>query len=327
MTPAGTPAGGGDDARVVLDPACARLVRALAGPPQLHQLGAQDGREALRELQDDLVGGPGVKVDFHTAPVGPSGLVGFLLVRPEDRHGPVPAVVHLHGGRWVTGDADTHGRLIRGLAVGAGAAVVVPEFTRVPEARFPVAVEEVYATLLWLAEHAEGLALDPDRLAVSGDCTGATLATAVATLAGRRAGPRLAAQVLLYPWLEPRCDTASHRAFADISVLPSRAARWYWQQYTGHPRDLDDPAFAPARARREDLVGLPPALVVTAEADVVRDEGEAYARALREAGVPVTSTRYLGVVHDFVTLRPLQDMAATRQALRQTADFLSEALH
>ncbi len=326
MAAAGRPAEGKRPA-VVLDPACARLVHALQGPPQLHELGAQDGRAALRELQDDLVAGPGVAVDFHTAPTGPAGLVGFLVVRPEGTDGPLPAAFHLHGGRWVTGDADTHGRLIRALATGARAAVVVPEFTRVPEGRFPVALEEVYATLLWVVEHAVDLGLDAERVAVSGDCTGATTATVLAMLAGRRAGPRLAAQLLFYPWAEPRCDTDSHREFADISVLPTRAARWYWQQYSARPQDLEDPSFAPARARRADLVGLPPALVITAEADVVRDEAEDYARAMREAGVTVTCTRYLGVVHDFVTLRPLQEMSSTRSAVRQGAEFLADALH
>ncbi|MDL5156018.1 alpha/beta hydrolase [Actinomycetospora termitidis] len=325
MTSSGGSAAGGESAPL-LDPACARLVHALQGPPRLHELGAQDGREALRELQDDLVSGPGVTVDFHTAPVGPHGLVGFLVVRPDDLDGPAPAVVHLHGGRWVTGDADTHGRLIRALAVGARSAIVVPEFTRVPEARYPVAVEEVYATLLWVVEHAADLDLDADRVAVSGDCTGATLAAVVAMLAGRRAGPRIAAQLLLYPWLEPRCDTASHHQFADISVLPTRAARWYWDQYADRPQDREDPAFAPARAGRSDLVGLPPTLVITAEADVVRDEGEAYARALGAAGVLVTCTRYLGVVHDFVTLRPLEGIPAARLAVRQAVAFLADAL-
>jgi acetyl esterase/lipase len=310
----------------VLDPACARLVHALQGPPQLHQLGTQDGREALRELQDDVVAGSGVEVELHSAAAGPGGLVGFLLVRPTGVAGPLPVVLHLHGGRFTAGDADTHGRLIRDLATGARAAVVVPEFTRVPEARYPVAVEEAYATLLWAADHAGDLGLDGGRLAVSGDCTGATTATVLAILAGRRAGPRLAAQLLFYPWADPHCATPSHRDFADVPVLPSRAARWYWEQYAGRPADLDDPAFAPGRASRADLVGLPPALVVTAEADVVRDEAEAYARAMTEAGVPVTCTRYLGVVHDFVTMRPLQGMPAARAAVRQGAGFLADAL-
>ncbi|MEJ2889455.1 alpha/beta hydrolase [Actinomycetospora aeridis] len=325
MAAAGSPATGGEPT-AVLDPACARLVRAWEGPPRPHQLGVQDGRDALRELQDDLVGGPEVDVDFHTAPVGPQGLVGFLVVRPADCGGELPAVVHLHGGRWVTGDADTHGRLLRELATGVPAAVVVPAFTRVPEARYPVAVEEVYATLLWVVEHAGDLGLDPGRVAISGDCTGATLAAAVALLAGRRAGPRLAAQLLLYPWLDPDGDAPSHRAFADIPVLPTRAARWSWQQYAGLPHDLDDPACAPGRARGADLAGLPPALVITAEADVVRDEGEEYARAMAAAGVPVTCARYLGVVHDFMTLRPLREVPAGRVAVRQGVAFLAGAL-
>lgn len=316
---------GADDRGVVLDPACARLLRGLEGPPPLHRLGTHDGREALRELQDDRLEGPGVEVDLHTAPVGPDGVVGFRVVRPAGVGGTLPVVLHLHGGRWITGDADTHGHLIRALATGARAAVVVPEFTLVPEARYPVAVEEAYATLLWVVGHADELGLDPARVAVAGDCTGATTATVLAMLVQRRGGPRLAAQLLYYPWADPRCDSASHREFADVPVLSSAAARWYWEQYPGSPRDLGDATFAPARASRDDLVGLPPTLLVTAEVDVVRDEAEAYGRALRAAGVEVLATRYLGVVHDFVTLRPLRDVPAARAALREGAAFLADA--
>jgi acetyl esterase len=317
---------GAGDRDVVLDPACARLLRGLDGPPPLHRLGTHAGREALRELQDDRLEGPGVEVDLHAAPTGPDGLVGFRVVRPAGVEGPLPLVLHLHGGRWITGDADTHGHLIRGLATGARAAVVVPEFTRVPEARYPVAVEEAYATLLWVVEHAGELGLDADRVAVSGDCTGATTATVLAMLVGRRGGPRLAAQLLYYPWADPHCDSDSHREFADVPVLSTAAARWYWQQYPGSPHDLGDAGFAPARATRDDLVGMPPALVVTAEVDVVRDEAEAYGRALRDAGVEVVVTRYPGVVHDFVTLRPLREIPAARAALREGCAFLADAL-
>nr|WP_218891532.1 alpha/beta hydrolase [Actinomycetospora corticicola] len=302
------------------------MLRGLAGPPPLHSLGTQDGRQALRELQDDRLEGPGVEVELHTAPVGPDGLVAFRVVRPAGLPGPLPTVLHLHGGRWVTGDADTHGHLIRALAVGARATIVVPEFTLVPEARYPVAVEEAYATLLWVVEHAADLGLDPARVAVSGDCTGATTATVLAMLVQRRGGPRLAAQLLYYPWADPDCDSASHHEFADVPVLSRTAARWYWAQYPGSPRDLGDAGFAPARARREDLVGLPPTLLVTAEVDVVRDEAEAYGRALREAGVDVLAVRYLGVIHDFVTLRPLRDVPAARAARREGAAFLADAL-
>ena len=317
---------GSDDPQMVLDPACARLVSALEAPPQLHQLGARDGREALRELQDDRIEGPGVVVEFHTAPVGPSGLVGFTVVRPRDSAGPLPVVMHLHGGRWITGDPDTHGRLIRALAIDVDAVVVVPQFTRVPEARYPIAVEESYATLLWLEEYGADLDLDPHRVALSGDCSGATMAAVLALMSGWRAGPRLTAQLLLYPWMDSRCDSQSYRQFASIPVLSAAAGRWYWSQYAGRPADHQDPAFSPARASHDDLVGLPPAMVVTAEADVMRDEAEDYARRLRDAGNDVTVTRYLGVVHDFITLRPLQDMPAAQAALVQATAFLRHHL-
>ena len=240
---------GADDGGVVLDPACARLLRGLGGPPPLHRLGTHDGREALRELQDDRLEGPGVEVELHTAPVGPGGLVGFRVVRPAGIEGALPVVLHLHGGRWTAGDADTHGHLIRTLATGAHAAVVVPEFTLVPEARYPVAVEEAYATLLWVVGHADEFGLDPDRVAVAGDCTGATTATVLAMLVQRRGGPRLAAQLLYYPWADPRCDSDSHREFADVPVLSHAAARWYWQQYPG-PRATSPMPRSPRRARR-----------------------------------------------------------------------------
>ena len=323
----GSTADGAGGPPVTLDPACARLATALARRPHTHQLGAQDGREALRELQHDRLEGPDVEVDLHTAPVGPRGLVAFRTVRPlAGPPGPRPVVVYLHGGRWLTGDSDTHGRTVRALATGSGTTVVVPEYTRVPDARFPVAVEEAYATLLWVVEYAAHLGLDPTRVAVAGDCTGATIATVLAILSGRRAGPRLAGQLLFYPWLDPRCDTPSHHDFADLPVLPGRAVRWYWSQYAGGPQDLDDPVCSPARAAREDLVGLPRTLIVTAEADAVRDEAEGYAHRLREAGVAVTCTRYLGVVHDFVTLRPLRAVPASVCALRQGVDFLADVV-
>ncbi len=320
MTVPGMPEG------LVLDPACARLVRALAGPPRLDRLGPHDGREALREMQDDRVEGPDVDVTFHTAPVGPRGLVGFQIVRPRGVDGGLPAVLYLHGGRFVTGDADTHGRVVRELAVGSGSALVLPAFTRPPEARFPVAVEEAYATLEWVAGHPGDLGLVPGRLAVAGDCTGGTIATVLTMVARRRGGPRLRAQLLWYPWLDSRCDSSSHRDFADLPILRAAAVAWYWEQYADRPEDADDPMYSPARASLDELAGLPPALVVTAEADVVRDEAETYAARLREAGVPVVATRYRGMVHDFVTLRPLSGTTAARAALREGAAFLADAL-
>lgn len=318
---------GGRDARaVVLDPLVQRLVDASAAPPYLHQLGPADGRQALLEMQGRALDDFAVDAEFSVAPVGPCGLVGFWLFRPARTPGPLPVVMYLHGGRWMLGDARTHARMIGELVSLSGAAFVVPEYTRTPEARYPVALEESYALLTWLTGQAAELGLDGRRLAVAGDCAGATVATALTLLAKQRGGPRLRAQLLYYPLTDPDCDTVSAEQFEVGYLLTRAAVAWYWRQYTDDERELAEPTAAPLRATPEDLAGLPAALVVSAEADVVRDEGEHYARLLREAGVPVTAVRYLGTVHDFVCLDPLRDSPPTRAAIRQGGHFLADAL-
>ncbi|MGK5554465.1 alpha/beta hydrolase [Actinomadura kijaniata] len=322
------PPGGHDRDRpaFVPDPLVRRLLDASAEPPYLHQIGPVDGRLALLEAQGHAPDDPRVAAAFHAAPVGPSGLTGFWVFRPAGAAGPLPAVVYAHGGRWMLGDAHTHWRLISALVLASGAAFVVPEYTRTPEARYPVAVEECYAVLEWAARNADGLDLRGDRIAVAGDCAGATMAAVLPMLAKRRGGPRLRAQLLYYPMTDPRCDSGSQERFAEGYLLTREALRWYWQEYTDDDRQLGEAAVAPLRATAGDLAGLPPALIISAEGDVVRDEAEQYARHLSLAGVPVTCVRYLGMVHDFVSLTALQPSPSSRIALRQGASFLADAL-
>lgn len=309
---------------VVLDPAAADLIRAMRTPPTLRDMGPHLGRRALREVQRLDIERPGTSAQFHTAEVGPSGLVGFWIVRPIGVPGPLPAVLYLHGGRWMFGDADTHAAIVSEFALRCGAAVVVVEYTRTPEARYPVALEECYATLQWVHAHADGLDLDARRFAIAGDCSGATLATAVTMVTKSRGGPRLLAQLLYYPPTDALCRSESHRTFAAGLVISSEEQAWYWDQYCDG--DVTCPTVSPLHADDDDLAGLPPAMVITAEADVVRDEGADFAIRLRRAGVEVTAVRYLGAVHDFVVLTPLADSPPTRAALAQGAEFLSEAL-
>jgi acetyl esterase len=322
--------GNGDGARfgpvVTLAPAAQRLVDAQASPPYLHDVGPVDGRTALLESQAYSIEDAAVSAEYRVAPVGPSGLVGFWIFRPAHLRGPLPVVVYGHGGRWMLGDAQTHARLIRQLALQSGAAFVVPEYTRTPEARYPVAIEEIYALLTWLGPNAAELGLIATRLAVAGDCAGATMATALTLMSKQRSGPRICAQLLFYPVLDPACASVSHRQFAEGYLLTRQAVAWYWQQY-GDDDELSEPTAAPARATPEDLAGLPQALIITAEADVVRDEGEQYARQLQAAGVAATAVRYLGTVHDFVSLRQLEDMQPTRAAVQQAGSFLHTALN
>lgn len=297
----------------------------MAAPPSLRQLGAQDGRTALRESQYRDNDADHTTAQFLTAPVGPSGLVGFWIVRPRDADGPLPAVLYLHGGRWMFGDLDTHRHLISELAWHSRVAMVVPEYSLAPECRHPVALEECYSLLIWMHRHADDLGLDPRRLAVGGDCGGATLAIAVGMLAKARGGPRLRAQLLYYPPTDARCTSQSHKTFGSGYLLSSEDQAWYWEQYCDGA--YDSPLVSPLCASAEDLAGLPPAMLITAEADVVRDEGSAFAANLRAAGVPVAATRYLGTVHDFAVLSLLRDLPSSRAARRQGQHFLREALH
>jgi acetyl esterase/lipase len=311
---------------VVLDPLAQRLVEASSAPPFLHELPPVDGRQALRESQAHLVEDFDMDAIFLVTPVGPSGLVGFWILRPAGTKGPLPTLFYVHGGRWMLGDAQTHARLISELVLGAGVAAVVPEYGRTPEARYPVAVEECYALLTWMVRHATDLGLDTDRLAVAGDCAGATLATALTMLAKSRGGPGIRAQLLYYPITDAQCDSPSQRQFATGYLLTHDALRWYWRQYSDDPGALTEPTASPLRASPAELAGLPPALVITAEADVTRDEGERYADQLRRAGVEVTAARFLGMVHDFVSLDALRDSPTTRAAVRQGAAFLRSLL-
>ncbi|MFD5436486.1 alpha/beta hydrolase [Kitasatospora sp. NPDC127067] len=312
----------GQPSPVILDPLVQRLLDASAAPPFLHELEPEAARQALRESQADRIDDFDVDATFHTAPVGPTGLVGFWVFRPTGVGGRPPTVLYVHGGRWMLGDGQTHAWLISELVREAGVAAIVPEYSRTPESRYPVALEECYALLTWAVGQAESLGLDTDRLAVAGDCAGATLATALTLLARARGGPELRAQLLYYPLTDARCDSPSQRLFATGYHLTREAVRSYWRQYVVDPQQRDEPTAVPLRASTAALAGLPPALVVTAEADVTRDEAEEYADLLLRAGVAATAARFQGTVHDFVSLTALRNSPSTRAAVRLGGRFL-----
>jgi acetyl esterase len=215
---------------------------------------------------------------------------------------------------------------VREIAVDVGAAVIFVDYDRSPEARYPVAVEQAYAATAYVAAHGAELGVDPTRLAVVGDDVGATMATVVALLAKERRGPRIDLQVLLCPVTDARFDTASYEAFAECPWHGREAMRWFWDAYLPDPGGRKEPTAAPLNASLDQLRYLPEALVVVAESDVVRDEGEAYARRLSDAGVRVTCVRYNGTVHDFTVLNALADTPATRAAIAQAACALRATL-
>jgi acetyl esterase len=238
----------------------------------------------------------------------------------------LPVVLYIHGAGWVFGDAHTHDRLVRELAVGVGAAVVFPEYDRSPEARYPVAIEQSYAVAQWIVEEGASQGLDAARFAVAGDSVGGNMSAALTLMAKERGGPTLAAQVLFYPVTDASFDTDSYHQFAEGYFLRRDGMQWFWDQYTTDEAQRNEITASPLRATLEQLAGLPPALVITGEADVLRDEGEAYANKLREAGVAVTAVRYQGIIHDFVMLNALRETRAADAAIRQAITFLREAL-
>jgi acetyl esterase/lipase len=235
-------------------------------------------------------------------------------------------ILYVHGAGWVFGNAHTHDRLIRELAVGAQAVVVFPEYSLSPEARYPVAIEQNYAVAAWVAGGGVPDA-DGSRLAVAGDSVGGNMAAALTLMAKERGGVSLAAQVLFYPVTDAAFDTASYHEFAEGYFLRRDGMQWFWDQYTTSADDRAQITASPLRASEQQLRDLPPALVITAEADVLRDEGEAYAAKLRQAGVAVTAVRYEGIIHDFVMLNALRGTFAAEGAINQAAGYLGKALH
>jgi acetyl esterase len=311
---------------VVLEPAAQEFAEATANPPYLFDLGPEKGRDTVDEVQSGEIDKPAVEIEDTTVPGGPSGRVSVRILRRPGAAGTLPVIVYIHGAGWVFGNAHTHDRLIRELAVGTGAAVVFPNYSLSPEARYPVAIEESYAVLEWVAEHGTEQGLDPSRIAVAGDSVGGNMTAALTLMAKHRSGPPIMTQVLFYPVTDASFDTPSYHQFAEGYFLRRDAMQWFWNQYTTDQTQRNEITASPLRASLEQLTGLPKALVITGEADVLRDEGEAYARKLRQAGVDVTATRYEGIIHDFVMLNALRSTNAAEDAITQAINHLTDAL-
>jgi acetyl esterase len=244
------------------------------------------------------------------------------IVRPLGRRGKLPGILYFHGGGWVVNDHDTHDRLIRAIAAGAEAAVIFVEYSRSPEARYPTAIEEAYAATNWVAQHGLTIGVDQERIAVMGDSAGGNMAAVVTLLAKQRQGPKVLAQVLFYPTTDCNFETSSYQQFGKGYFLTREDMQWYWDSYAPDPNARTEPTASPLRASLEQLEGLPRALIITGECDVVRDEGEAYARQLARAGVEVTATRYLGMIHGFTFLNVFADLRAAKDAIAQATGML-----
>jgi acetyl esterase len=313
-------------APVVLEPASQAFVEATANPPFLFELTPDEARKVLDDVQAAPIDKLPVDERWITVPAD-VGDVQVRIVRPAGAEGTLPVILYMHGGGWVLGNAGTHDRLVRELAVGTGAAVAFVEYDRSPEARYPVAIEQGYATARWIVRDGAAHGLDPERMAIAGDSVGGGMTAAITLMARERGDVHFVHQSMYYPVTDAAMDTGSFEQFAEGYFLSAKAMAWFWDCYCPDVERRDEPFASPLRASDEQLAGLPPALLIVDEADVLRDEGEAYASRLRATGVEVTTVRYDGITHDFMMLNPLSETRATRAAVAQAIATLRQALH
>lgn len=298
------------------------------GPP-LYTLTPEQARAVLSGLQASIpVKKLPVDIENRTIPGGPVNTdVSVQIVRPQgSSNETLPVVIYLHGGGWVLGNFDTHERLVRELANNVHAAFVFVNYTPSPEAKYPVSLEQAYAVTKWVAQNGQTINVDSSRLAVVGDSVGGNMAAALTLLSKERGGPNIIFQVLFYPVTDASFDTASYEAFKEDYFLTRKNMKWFWDNYTSDKTNRKEPTVSPLQASLEQLRGLPPALIINGEFDVLRDEGEAYAHKLIDAGVPVTAVRYHGTIHDFVMLNPITDSPPVRGAIEQASHMLKNIL-
>lgn len=296
-----------------------------AGQP-LETLAPKDARGVLVGAQASVkVDLSGITVETRTIDVDGQAIT-LKVVRPEGARGVLPGFMFFHGGGWVLGDYPTHERLIRDLVVGSGAAAIYVDYTPSPEARYPTAINQAYAATKWVADNGSKIGVDGSRLAVAGNSVGGNMAAVVALKAKAAGTPKLRFQLLLWPVTDANFNNASYNQFAEGHFLTRSMMEWFWDNYTRDPKQRNEIYASPLRASLEQLQGLPPALVQTAEMDVLRDEGEAYARRLNAAGVAVTSVRYNGMIHDYGLLNVVAEVPAVRSAMDQAAQALKNSL-
>ncbi|HKA68726.1 MAG TPA: alpha/beta hydrolase [Actinomycetes bacterium] len=311
---------------VVLEQASQEFVDATSTPPFIYELTPAAARKVLDDVQAGPIDKLPVQERWITVPAE-VGDVRVRIVRPPDATQTLPAILYMHGGGWVLGNAHTHDRLVRELAVGTGAAVVFVEYDRSPEAHYPVAIEQGYAAARWIVREGAANRLDPERIAIAGDSVGGGMTAALAQMANERGDIRFLQQSMYYPVTDAAMDTGSYEQFAKGYFLAAKGMAWFWDAYLPDVERRSEPYASPLRATDEQLAGLPPAFLIVDEADVLRDEGEAYAARLRAAGVPITTVRYDGITHDFMMLNPLSNTRATRAAVAQAVAILKDALH
>jgi acetyl esterase len=314
--------------QIVLDPLAQAFIDALAaqGGKPIYQLSYKDARQLLEDAQAQPITKLPAEIEDRDLPAGGLGNISVRIYRPHGAQGTLPAVMYFHGGGWVLGSKNTHDRLLRELANGAQAAFVFVNYTPSPEAQFPVPIEQAYAATKYVAEHGRELNLDGGNLAIMGDSVGGNMTAAVTLMAKERKGPAIRYQVMFYPVTDSSLNTASYNEFANGPWLTKAAMKWFWDAYAPNMEDRRKITASPLAASVEQLMGLPPALLVVDENDVLRDEGEAYGRKLIEAGVEVTAVRVLAIFHDFAMLNGLAGTPAAKTAIQMASQKLRQIL-
>ena len=311
--------------QVVLEPAAQQVADAFSKPPFLWEMAPADARKVLVDAQSAPVSKLPVDEEWITIPSA-HGDVRVRIIRPQGATGMLPVIVYMHGGGWVLGNAGTHDRLVRELAVGARAALAFVEYPNAPEGRYPTAIEQGYATAQWITRNGASKGLDASRMAVAGESVGGNMTAALALMAKERGDVTFVQQSMYYPVTDAAMNTASYEQFATGYYLARKEMEWFWDAYISDPAQRSEITASPNQATAEQVTGLPPAYLCVDEADVLRDEREAYAAKLRSAGVPVTTVRYDGTIHDFMLLNALSETRATRAAIAQATCFLRAGL-
>jgi acetyl esterase/lipase len=302
-----------------------KALNAGDGKP-IEQLSPGDARKVLVDAQKS------VTVDYSGIDESEKVItqdgerVTIHIVKPADVRSNAPVFIYIHGGGWVLGDYPTHRRLVRDLVVESGAVAVFPDYAPSPEAQYPVAINQLYAATKWVAENGNEIGVNGMNLAVVGNSVGGNMTASVVLMAKEKKGPAIKLQVLLWPVTDANFETGSYKELGEGRFLTRNMMMWFWDNYLPDKKARKEIYASPLQASMDQLKGLPPALVQTAENDVLRDEGEAYARKLDEAGVPVTLTRYAGLIHDYGLLNPISGIPAVKIALLEAASVIKEAL-
>jgi acetyl esterase/lipase len=302
-----------------------KVLNSGAGKP-IEQLSPADARKVLIDAQNSVtVDYSGIEESELTI-TQDSEKVRIHITKPIGANPGAPVFIFIHGGGWVLGDYPTHRRLVRDLVVASGAVAVFPDYTPSPEAYYPVAIYQIYATLKWVSEHGSEIGVNGKNIAVVGNSVGGNMTASVVLMAKEKNGPAIKLQVMLWPVTDANFETGSYKELGEGRFLTRNMMMWFWDNYLPDKTARKEIYASPLQASLEQLKGLPPAIIQTAENDVLRDEGEAYARKLDEAGVPVTLTRYGGLIHDYGLLNPLAGVPAVQTALLQAAASIRKSL-